>query len=77
MSTESTPPPPPPAPVVEAPPVARVTAPTPSVRPLPSTGSGNRGNAGKIAASVDVLALAASIALAVILALELFSKTKG
>lgn len=71
------PPPPPPA-AAEAP-AARVTPPPPlAARPLPTTGVvANRGNVGKVAATFDIIALLASIGGAVILAIELFSKTKG
>jgi len=72
--------PPPPAPTVGAPipppPAPSATAPIPASAPRPATSPANR-TVGKFAAAVDLLALAASLGAVVILALELFSKSKG
>jgi hypothetical protein len=48
----------------------------PSAAPRPTLTTANR-NIGKVAATFDVLALAASLVGAVLLALELFVKSKG
>jgi len=55
---------------------APMAAPIPAAAPRPATGPNNR-SVGKFAAAIDLLALAASLAGAVILALELFSRSKG
>lgn len=72
-------PPPPPAPTAEAgaaiPPPAAIPAPTAAPRPAAAP-IANR-SVGKVAATFDVLALAASLVGAVLLALELFVKSKG
>jgi hypothetical protein len=74
-------PPPPPAPTAEAgapipPPPAAIPPVSPSVAPRPALTPANR-TVGKVAAAFDVLALAASLVGAVLLALELFVKSKG
>jgi hypothetical protein len=74
-------PPPPPAPSAEAgapipPPPAAIPAPAPSAAPRPVLPTANR-NVGNLAATFDVIALVASLAGAVLLALELFVKSKG
>ena len=73
-------PPPPPAPAAEAsaaipPPPAAIPASAPAA-PRPVLPTANR-NVGNLAAAFDVLALAASLVGAVLLALELFVKSKG
>ena len=75
-------PPPPPAagaPAAPRPPIAPIPAPVaaPAPRVSPTTGAAANRNVGKAAAAFDVLALVASLAAAVFLYLELFSKTKG
>ena len=74
-------PPPPPAPSAEAgtaipPPPMVIPVSAPSAAPRPTLPTANR-NIGKVAATFDVLALAASLVGAVLLALELFVKSKG
>jgi hypothetical protein len=64
--------PPPPAPTA----AATIPAPAPAAAPRPATPPANR-SVGKLAVTFDLLALAASLAGAVILAIELFSKSKG
>jgi hypothetical protein len=64
--------PPPPAPTATPP----IPAPIPASAPRPAASPANR-NVGKFAVTVDLLTLAASLAGVVILALELFSKSKG
>ena len=88
MAAEGVPVPPPPAPSVGAPipppPAPSATAPipapsppsAPAAAPRPATAPNNR-SVGKVAAAIDLLALAASLGGAVILALELFSRSKG
>ncbi len=73
-------PPPPPVPTADAgaaipPPPAAMPAPAAAPRPA-ATPIANR-NVGNVAAAFDVLALAASLVGAVLLALELFVKSKG
>jgi hypothetical protein len=68
--------PPPPAPSATATIPAPIPTPFPASAPRPSPSPANR-NVGKFAAAVDLLALAASLGAVVILALELFSKSKG
>ena len=68
--------PPPPAPSATAPIPAPIPAPAPAAAPRPTNAPNNR-SVGKVAAAIDLLALAASLAGAVILALELFSRSKG
>jgi hypothetical protein len=51
-------------------------APAPAAAPRPTNAPNNR-SVGKVAAAIDLLALAASLGGAVILALELFSRSKG
>lgn len=76
-------PPPPPAPGAIPPPPAVGAAPTAARAPIAPPPSAPRPspiinrNVGPVAASLDVLAMAGSIAAAVILYLELFVKTKG
>ncbi|MFZ9344519.1 MAG: hypothetical protein ACO268_05100 [Opitutales bacterium] len=79
------PPPPPPPPVGGAaipppPPVGAPVTPPPAAPAAPAfktaTTKSERG-VGKVAATVDVLALAVSLASAILLGLELFVKTKG
>jgi hypothetical protein len=55
---------------------APVPAPIPASAPRPASLPANR-NVGKFAVSVDLLALTASLAAVVFLALELFVKSKG
>jgi hypothetical protein len=50
--------------------------PAPAAAPRPAASPANR-SVGKLAATVDLLALTASLAAAVFLALELFVKSKG
>ena len=74
-------PPPPPAPSPEAsaplpPPPAVTPASAPAAAPRPVLLAANR-SVGNLAAAFDVLALAASLVGAVLLALELFVKSKG
>ncbi|MFN5656212.1 MAG: CAP domain-containing protein, partial [Verrucomicrobiota bacterium] len=61
---------------IPPPPAPSAAAPIPASAPRPAASPANR-TVGKFAASVDLLALAASLAGVVILALELFSKSKG
>jgi len=68
--------PPPPAPSATAPIPAPIPAPAPAAAPRPATTPSNR-SVGKVAAAIDLLALAASLGGAVFLAIELFSKSKG
>ena len=65
-----------PAPTATAPIPAPMPAPSPAAAPRPTNAPNNR-SVGKVAAAIDLLALAASLAGAVILALELFSRSKG
>jgi len=74
--------PPPPAPTAGAPippppaPTAAAPIPAPVAAPRPATTPANR-SVGKLAVSFDLLALAASLAGAVLLTIELFVKSKG
>jgi hypothetical protein len=74
--TAGAPIPPPPAPTATAPIPAPIPASAPAAAPRPTTTPANR-SVGKLAVTFDLLALAASLAGAVILALELFVKSKG
>lgn len=72
-------PPPPPAPTADAgaaipPPAA---APAPAAAPRPAAAPAATRTVGNVAAAFDVFALAASLVGAVLLALELFVKSKG
>ncbi|MGA0028669.1 MAG: hypothetical protein ACO3IG_01765 [Opitutales bacterium] len=74
------PPPPAPAPgaAIPPPPASTTTAPAPApaAAPRPVTTPANR-SVGKLAVTFDLIALAASLAGAVFLAIELFAKSKG
>jgi hypothetical protein len=70
--TAGAPIPPPPAPTA----TAAIPAPIPAAAPRPAATPANR-SVGKFAATIDLLALAASLTAVVFLALELFVKSKG
>ncbi|MBM3868011.1 MAG: hypothetical protein FJ384_03665 [Verrucomicrobia bacterium] len=80
VAAEGVPVPPPPVPTAGAPipppPAPSATAPIPAAAPRPAAAPANR-TVGKVAVAFDLLALAASLAGVILLALELFVKSKG